>query len=56
MVEVAENDEQSSEKNSEKILHLLAKIPTLSAKELAQQLGLSSRAIEKNIAQLKADG
>jgi Fic family protein len=60
MVEVAENDKQSSEKNSdkssEKILQLLAKTPTLSAKQLAQQLGLSSRAIEKNIAQLKADG
>jgi ATP-dependent DNA helicase RecG len=37
-------------------LQLLAKTPTLSAKQLAQQLGLSSRAIEKNIAQLKADG
>ena len=68
MVEVAENDEKSSEKDSdkssekdsdkssEKILQLLAKTPTLSAKQLAQQLGLSSRAIEKNIAQLKADG
>lgn len=60
MVEVAESDTASSEKNSdkssEKILQLLAKTPTLSAKQLAQQLGLSSRAIEKNIAQLKADG
>lgn len=60
MVEVAEIDTASSEKNSdkssEKILQLLAKTPTLSAKQLAQQLGLSSRAIEKNIAQLKADG
>ena len=60
MVEVAESDAASSEKNSdkssEKILQLLAKTPTLSAKQLAQQLGLSSRAIEKNIAQLKADG
>jgi Fic family protein len=60
MVEVVESDTASSEKNSdkssEKILQLLAKTPTLSAKQLAQQLGLSSRAIEKNIAQLKADG
>jgi ATP-dependent DNA helicase RecG len=60
MVEVAENDEKSSEKDSdkssEKILQLLAKTPTLSAKQLAQQLGLSSRAIEKNIAQLKVNG
>ncbi len=60
MLEVAESDEQSSEKDSDKssdkILQLLAKTPTLSAKELAHQLGLSSRAIEKNIAQLKADG
>lgn len=60
MVEVAESDTASSEKisdkSSEKILQLLAKTPTLSAKQLAQQLGLSSRAIEKNIAQLKADG
>lgn len=60
MVEVAESDTASSEKNSdkssEKILQLLAKTSTLSAKQLAQQLGLSSRAIEKNIAQLKADG
>lgn len=60
MVEVAENDEKSSEKDSdkssEKILQLLTKTPTLSAKQLAQQLGLSSRAIEKNIAQLKVNG
>ena len=60
MVEVAENDEKSSEKNSdkssEKILHLLEQFPTLSAKQLAKHLELSSRAIEKNIAQLKVDG
>lgn len=60
MVEVVENDKESSDKSSdkssEKILQLLAKNPVLSAKQLAQQLGLSSRAIEKNIAQLKADG
>ncbi len=60
MLEVMVSDEQSSEKSavksSEKILQMLAQQPTLTAKQLAQQLELSPRAIEKNIAQLKAAG
>ena len=51
-----QSSEKDSEKSSEKILQLLAQQPTLSARQLAQQLGLTSRAIEKNIAQLKAEG
>lgn len=60
MLEVMVSDEQSSDKSSvkssEKILQLLAQQPTLTAKQLAEKLRLSPRAIEKNIAQLKAVG
>ena len=45
-----------SEKSSEKILHHLQAEPTLSAKALAEKLGISSRAVEKQIDQLKKDG
>lgn len=47
---------KSSEKSSEKILHHLKGEPTLSAKALAEKLGISSRAVEKQIDLLKKDG
>jgi len=47
---------KSSEKSSEKILALIQENPTISAKNMAEQLGLSSRAVEKQISQLKVDG
>ena len=48
--------EKSSEKSSEKIIQHLRLDPTLSAKALAQKLAISSRAVEKQIAQLKKEG
>ncbi len=48
--------EKSSEKSSEKILHLLQKDANLSAEEIATKIGISSRAVEKNIMNLKHAG
>lgn len=44
------------EKSSEKILKLLAKNSNLSAKEISNIIGISDRAVEKQIAKLKANG
>ena len=52
----AGGSEKSSEKSSEKILALVQENPRISAKSMAIHLGLSSRAVEKQIAQLKANG
>ena len=46
---------KSSEKSSEKILTLIKGDPHISARNIAGQLGLTPRAVEKQIAQLKAD-
>ena len=48
--------EKSSEKSSEKILQFLRKTPAMSAKALAEKLGISSRAVEKQIELLKKAG
>lgn len=48
--------EKHSEKSSEKILHLLAARASASAREIAGVLGLTPRAVEKQIASLKAAG
>lgn len=48
--------EKSSEKSSEKILRSLRETPTASAKVLAEKLGISSRAVEKQIELLKKAG
>lgn len=48
--------EKSSEKSSEKILTLLVENPSLSAKDLAEAVGMSSRAVEKQLAILKNKG
>ena len=47
---------KAPEKSSEKILDLLQSTPTLSAKALADRLGISSRGVEKQINLLKAAG
>ena len=47
---------KSSEKSSEKILRHLRETPTASAKVLAEKLGISSRAVEKQIDLLKKAG
>jgi len=48
--------EKSSEKSSEKILTIIKENPHISARSIAEQLGLSSRAVEKQIARLKTNG
>ncbi|GGD79332.1 ATP-binding protein [Lacimicrobium alkaliphilum] len=56
---VSTDDVEGSEKSSEKTPSLLALIqrdPRISARSLAEELGVSSRAIEKQIAQLKQQG
>jgi ATP-dependent DNA helicase RecG len=45
-----------SEKSSEKIFKLLKNFPELSAREVADRLGLSPRAVEKQIAKLREEG
>jgi len=46
----------SSEKSSEKIIRLLRAEPSLSAQEIAKRIGISPRAVEKQIARLKKEG
>ncbi len=48
--------EKSSEKSSEKILAYLRAKPTISARELAMEMDMSPRAVEKQLAALKRDG
>ena len=43
-----------AEKSSEKILALIKGDPNISARKIAEQLDLTPRAVEKQIAQLKA--
>lgn len=50
------SSEKGSEKSSEKILRLLRQDPELSAQELGGRLGLTSRAVEKNLSRLKKNG
>jgi len=47
---------QGSEKSSEKILSLIRENPKISAKEISEIIGISSRDVEKNIAKLKEKG
>ncbi|MCK5545466.1 MAG: winged helix-turn-helix transcriptional regulator, partial [Desulfobulbaceae bacterium] len=44
------------EKSSEKILLLLRAEPELAAREIAQRIGISPRAVEKQIAKLRQEG
>ena len=46
----------SSEKSSEKILSLLKTEPELAAREIARRIGISPRAVEKQIAKLRQGG
>ena len=45
--------EKSSEKSSEKILELLKVNPQLSAREIADLIGITQRAVEKQISRLR---
>ena len=51
-----ESSEKSSGKSSEKILSLVRIESTLSAREIALRLGITPRAVEKQIASLRKDG
>ena len=46
----------SNEKSSEKILQIIIRKPEISAKQISQQIHISSRMVEKYIAQLKREG
>jgi predicted HTH transcriptional regulator len=48
--------EKSSEKSSEKILSLLKATSDMTTKALAEHLGISHRAVEKQIEKLKREG
>jgi len=48
--------EKGSEKTSEKIIDLLKAEPGLAAREVAEHLGISRRAVEKQIARRRKDG
>jgi len=52
----SELPEKSSEKSSEKIIHFLQQDGNLSAVQLAEKIGISSRAIEKHLAKLQKTG
>lgn len=47
---------KSSEKSSEKILRMMSEQPTITTALIAQQIGISTRAVDKQIAKLKASG
>jgi len=51
-----EGSQKSSQKSSQKILELIQKNPFVTIKQLAETLGLSDRAIKKNLAKLKKEG
>ena len=48
--------EKSSEKSSEKIIRTIKQNPAVSAQELADMLGITSRAVEKHLSKLKENG
>ena len=53
--ETVRND-QGSEGSSTKILGFLKVEPNLTAEDLGQRIGITSRAVEKQIAKLKEEG
>jgi len=46
----------TKEKSSEKILSFLKETPTLTATDIALKIGISSRAVEKQLSKLKNTG
>jgi ATP-dependent DNA helicase RecG len=46
--------EKSSEKSSEKIIELIKEYPAVTIAEMAESLGISTRAVEKQLAKLKS--
>jgi len=55
-VEAEGGPEGGTEKSSEKILDLVRQNPAFSAREIAEALGLTSRAVEKQLGKLKKEG
>ncbi|MBN1322760.1 MAG: putative DNA binding domain-containing protein [Methanotrichaceae archaeon] len=51
-----ESSEKGSGKSSEKILGLLKANPELAAREIASKIGITQRAVEKQIARLREEG
>lgn len=56
MGETLAGSEKGSEESSEKIIALLRSEPRLPARVLAERLGISPRAVEKQIAKLREHG
>lgn len=54
--ESSEKIAKSSEKSSEKILRIMREKPEISAAQLSKEIGISPRAVEKQISALKAKG
>ena len=52
-LQLEKTSEKTSEKSSEKIIKLIHKNNQISAAEMGKIIGISSRAIEKQIAKLK---
>lgn len=52
----SEEQQTGTEKSSEKILQLMADSPTITTALLAERIGISTRAVDKQIAKLKALG
>ena len=52
----SEKTSDGSEKSSEKIIGLLKDDPELAAREMADRLGITQRAVEKQIAKLRREG
>lgn len=53
---VAKKFGESSEKSSEKILHLLRQNPMLTIAELSEKLSMTTRGVEKNLKKLQSSG
>lgn len=52
----SEKQQIGTEKSSEKILRIMAEQPTITTAILAKEIGISTRAVDKQIAKLKALG
>ena len=52
----SEKTTKSSEKSSEKILDLIKNKPTISAAEIAMEIDISTRGVEKQIRKLREAG
>ena len=49
----SEKSSEKNEKSREKILEIISKNPTISANDIAKEIGITSRAVEKHIKNLK---